>query len=473
MAIIPPSSTCRVDGSAVDGDALVPPSINRLDGSAVDGDALVPTSINRVDGNIANVAAKTASAFTVDSIWDSADHLVKIAQDFAQDNLFKARKEARNMIVCSRASNHNSKKKNDGKRVAFKSECAISCACPWMLKFSNSKYLLPRVKITAVHAEHNHECNISGIVSAFKLSGDAHKMAIAQVTHVLAPLIATKKPLPCNLIRWTIKPYISKGVVLNSAAILNIMRGVHAQIRKGNYTAPPPSIDIDVMQAFTTVDITSENCSQVLSELISNSNGDNSWRVSRLMDRLKEADPDYFDFRLNLDANDQVDCVTWQVGPCRAALIKYGSKLFLDTRKNENMNSANMQYLSIIVIDDNHQIIPGSESFVFQETIELYGWACKFTIAMTPGFLATGVEFGWGDLFLSPENVRQWFPNITWQVDSYHFCSPTNKHNILRKDLGQHIWTLLKDSMIAAVYAKTETECFVSITQNCANAHSY
>ena len=48
------------------------------------------------------------------------------------------------------------------------------------------------------------------------------------------------------------------------------MRGVHAQIQKGNYTAPPPSIDIDVMQAFTTVDIASENCAQVLSELMSN-----------------------------------------------------------------------------------------------------------------------------------------------------------------------------------------------------------
>ena len=321
------------------------------------------------------------------------------------------------------------------------------------------------MKIVDVQAEHNHECNISGAVSAFKLSGMAASEAISQVTHVLAPLIASKKPLPCNLIRWTIKPHISKGVVLDSTAILNIMRGVHAQISKGNYIAPPPIIDIDVMKAFTTVDITSENCSQVLSDLISNSNGDISWRVSYLMERLKEADPDYFDFRLNFDPNDQVDCVTWQVGPCRGALEAYGTKIFLDTRKNENMNSANMQYLSIIVIDDNHQIMPASESFVFQETVELYGCACSFTIDMSPGFSADDVQFGWGDLFLSPDNVRQWFPNITWQVNSYHFCSPPNKYNVLRKDFGQSLWRILKDSMIAAVYAKSEEECIVSPLQ--------
>ena len=417
------------------------------------------------DSNISTIAAKTMNTFVLGSVWDSADYLISTAQDFAKTYLFKARKDGRNQIVCSRASNPNSKRKSSGQLILKKAECAISCGCPWMLKFSNKKALLPKVTLTEVHGEHNHECTISGAVSAFKLSGMVVKESISLVTQLLAPLIASKKPLPCNLIRWTIKPHISKGLVLDSTAIYSIMRGVRAQILMGNFIAPPPIIDVDVMQAFTTVDITSENCSQVLADFISNSNGDNSWSISHLMDRLKEADPDYFDFRLHFDAHDQVDCVTWQVGPCRGALEKYGSKIFLDTRKNENMNSANMQYLSIIIIDDNHQIIPGSESFVFQETVDLYGCACMFTIEMSPGFSAADVEFGRGDLFLSPKNVRQWFPNITWQVDSYHFCSPTNKHNVLRKDLGQSLWNILKDSMIAAVYAKTEMECIVSPLQ--------
>ena len=132
------------------------------------------------------------------------------------------------------------------------------------------------MKIIAVHPKHNHACDIAGAIVSHRLSGNPVKEAISQVTQLLALLLASNKPLPCNLIRWIIKPHISKGIVLDSHAIANIMRGVMCQIEKGNYTAPPPSIDIDVMAAFTTVNITSENCSKVPEELISNSNVDNS-----------------------------------------------------------------------------------------------------------------------------------------------------------------------------------------------------
>ena len=180
------------------------------------------------------------------------------------------------------------------------------------------------------------------------------------------------------------------------------------------------------------------------------------------MNRLKEKDPDYFDFRISYDQNDQIDCVTWQVGPCRGAFEKYGSKIFVDMRLTETMNSLNMKIMSLICIDDNNQIVPASETFVFKEALPLYDSGFRFRLEMTPGLDAANVEFGWGDLFLSAEHVRKWFPNITWQVDSYHFCSPSNKSNVLRKDFGPSNWIILQDSMIAAVYAKTEQGCLVS-----------
>ena len=69
------------------------------------------------DANIAAIAAKTVSAFPVGSTWDDADSLCRTAQDFGKANLFKARREGRIQIVCSRASNYNSKQKREGKRV--------------------------------------------------------------------------------------------------------------------------------------------------------------------------------------------------------------------------------------------------------------------------------------------------------------------------------------------------------------------
>lgn len=408
------------------------------------------------------IAADTSEKFKVGDIYESADALLGVAKTFCKSRYFTVRKATKNTILCSRASNWNSKQKEAGKLVPKKQESALACDCKWMIKFSNKKEILPKVTISEVYPIHNHPCNIASAVVSYKKSGKSVEEAISQVTQILAPLILSKKPLPCNLVRWTIKPHISPGVVLESKTIGNIMRGVNAQIKSGNFTAPPPIIDLDVMRAFTTVDITSENCSKVLQELVSNSNGDNSWIVSRLMQRLKEADHEYFDYRLHYDNQDHVDCVTWQVGPCRGALERYGQKIFLDTRNNENMNSINMQYMSFIVIDDNHQIMPASESFVFNETINLYGCACTFTLDMTPGLLAEDVEFGWGDLKLSPEHVKQWFPNITWQVDTYHFCSPSNKQSVLAIDFGPKWWARIQTSMRAAVYSKTENECLVS-----------
>ena len=166
--------------------------------------------------SIATIADKTGSAFPIGSVWYNVDLLFHTAQDFGKANLFKVRKEAIMMILCSRASNYNSKQRSEGRRVGQRAGYAISCSCPWMLKFLNSKKLLPKVTVTHIHAKHNHTCCISGVVSAVKFSGNATTDAVLQVTQLLAPLIASKKKLPYNLIRWTINPHVAKGIVLDS-----------------------------------------------------------------------------------------------------------------------------------------------------------------------------------------------------------------------------------------------------------------
>jgi hypothetical protein len=60
--------------------------------------------------------------------------------------------------------------------------------------------------------------------------------------------------------------------------------------------------------------------------------------------------------------------------------------VFFDTRYNENMNCLNMQYMSFVIIDGNKEMWPASESFVFNESNELYGVVVDFTLEMTPNF---------------------------------------------------------------------------------------
>ena len=215
------------------------------------------------------------------------------------------------------------------------------------------------------------------------------------------------------------------------------------------------------MRAFTSVDITGNNCKVVLKELIANSDGQSTWIVTRLMMRLRQQD-EYFDYRIHYDKNDEVDIVTWQTGNSRGSFEHYYTHIFLDVRHNENMNTIGMKYMSIVGIDPNHQFYPASESFVFAEENDLYGLGCKYTIDMTPGVSAGMVVFGFGDYFLSQSIVREWFPNILFSVDVYHFCSGKNKTNVLLKDFGPKVWGQVSAHMINAVYAETEGKCLVS-----------
>lgn len=389
------------------------------------------------------------------------DDLIQAVQRFAHSNYFTVRKTGRNAIVCSKADNSNSKKKQSGQVVLKRKSSALACGCGWGIKWSRNKNLLPTVHIISVNPNHNHECNQGSADASFRKSGNAYKEDIALLTQVLGPLIVSKRPIPCNVIRWTIKPFLVPGIHLNSKTIGNIMRTVKGEIDQGKFTIPK-RISHDGLRAFTSEDITSDNCAVILKDLITNSDADTTWIVTKLMFRLAEQD-EYFDFRIHYDKNDDCDLVTWQTGFSRGSFTLYHSHLFLDARKSENMNSINMRYLSIVGVDANNQLYPASESFVFEELSELYGYACGFTIEMTPSVSADMINFGVGDAFLSPGMVKEWFPSIVFWIDPYHFCCPTNKHNVLLKDFGPLVWNKVQTHMIAAVYAETENDCLVSL----------
>lgn len=413
------------------------------------------------------VAAATAEQFQVGMCYDSEDIIVKEVRAFAAKYYFKAGKIERCFMRCSRAANSHSKKKAAGEIVLQKKETSLVTDCPWFVKWSTGK----KTEITGVNTQHNHPLDVPSVVMSQKKAGTSVQSAISQVTEILAPLIRSGKKIECNLLRHTISPYISSGVILDDVAIRSILRGVCREMQAGNYKAPEPIIGANELKAFTSVDISSMNCGKVLDELLANvnTNGDNSWIVTRLMQRLKADDP-YFDFRLHTDENDHVNVVTWQVGACRGALQKYGDIVFLDTRNNENMNCLNMQYMSFVIIDGNKEMWPASESFVFHESNELYGVVVDFTLDMTPNFSRDSVKLGFGDLFISQDLAKTWFPNITWLVDTYHFCSPKKKDNVLVKSFGPRYWPVISEDMRAAVYAKTEKECLVSVIHTYSNS---
>ncbi|KAL9183646.1 hypothetical protein ACHAXT_004502 [Thalassiosira profunda] len=219
--------------------------------------------------NGAHIHRETLRLFKKGTMFDSDKHADKEGRDFAAANNFGVRKMGRNKIACSRAATSTSRKKDDGELVLIKTETSLVTNCKWGYTYSKRKELDGKVEILTVEPYHNHDCNANFAAVSARRSGKAVAGAISSITNILAPFLVGGKKIEANKVRWTIKPYLSDDVVLDSKMIDNIMRSVHTQISLGNYTLPPP-IQTDAMRAFTTVDIKSENCKTVLSELIAN-----------------------------------------------------------------------------------------------------------------------------------------------------------------------------------------------------------
>ena len=298
--------------------------------------------------NVEHIAQKTTETFPMNT-QKPEQELINDIKEFAANNCFKARIDGRQGMVCSRSATTSSRKKESGTIVCQRAETSIVSNCEWGVGWSKKKEFFPNVCITSVNPYHNHDCNVGAAAVSQRKSGTSTSQAITTITQVLAPFILSKRALPCNIIRHTIKPYVSRDIFLDTQTIANMMQSAKVEIERGNYTIPP-IINSDGMKAFTSSDITSATCGSVLKDLIANCDASTTWIVTKLMIRLAENDP-FFDFRIHYDDHDECDVVTWQVGESRGGLQRYHSHIFLDARKSENMNSINMRYLSIICVD--------------------------------------------------------------------------------------------------------------------------
>jgi hypothetical protein len=83
-------------------------------------------------------------------------------------------------------------------------------------------------------------------------------------------------------------------------------------------------------------------------------------------------------------------------------------------------------------------------------------------VEMTPGFSPKDLELAFGDDKIDGKNLKEYFPNITVMLDTFHFIVGNRGISILSTDFGG-AWILVKQHFHNAVYASTEQECLVSV----------
>lgn len=189
--------------------------------------------------------------------------------------------------------------------------------------------------------------------------------------------------------------------------------------------------------------------------------------MHRLMSQFSETDPSNFDYRMNYDDNGLITCLTWQTGAMRAACLLYGDIIFQDAiRKSENMNVDRVRYQSLVVIGSNGNVLPLSESLVYEECNDWYINSAKNTLQMTPGWDHNSVKLGLGDGVLLPEVIQKVFPSIIFQIGPYHLYSLNNKSAIWPSDFGPAAWNVIKHDMVGAARARTKERYLVSTASN-------
>ena len=422
------------------------------------------TTQNNNNNNVTEKSAEEVSQLTLERFpigyqRDNKKQLKEDAASFAKVNCFSVREEGRNKLVCTLANTSHEMNVASGKyQLSTDRARSTQCTnCDWHLHYSNRN---KKVTIDRINSMHNHPLTASGLVISERKSGRAVSEAIRSCTDAIAPIILSREPFKCNLIRRIIKDRLHSSIVLDAETVGTIVRGVKHQIHIGNYTVPP-TINVDVMQAFTSVDIASDNAKTVLEDLVRNADCELTWIVTQLMNRLKDQDR-YFDFELHHDKHAQVDAVTWQTGPMRGGLEIDGDKAAFDTRNSDNMNTLRMRYASFTLQDGNHQILPASESFIFEEEHELFLFAIAATYRMAPNCNPESMKYGTADYFLCPVKIKTVLPNIILLLDEYHFLSSKNKTSILLKDFGPSVFGKIGGLFKKAFDADTKDACFVS-----------
>ncbi len=399
--------------------------------------------------------------------FDSPKALEEAVKVFGDKYHFVMRRDSKRILKCSRSSNTNSKKKDAmEKTMSTKSFSAVT-NCEVEIRHSVRGKDDGKVQINYVSGRHNHPLDVPHVAVSQRLAGRDIESVLPMLAPHFAPHLKNGRSVDITTARNIIEAHIGENVSYKSDSIDTIVRAVKKYINSGKYKQCAPPIDSKSMlsqfSTYVASDFATENCVDYLEQVVSNSSGDTSWKVLQLLESLKRADPNEFDYRVHKDSAGNIDAFTWQTGVQRASFQLYGDALFLDARKKETMNVLGMKYMTVVVIDANNKFWPIGHSFVFAEDHTLYGFACNAMLEMTPNRTKESVKLGYGDMFFEPERVKEWFPNILMMIDSFHLMFAKNGQSILAKEFGPTIWNSISGHFKSALEAETKELFDVSL----------
>lgn len=172
-----------------------------------------------------------------------------------------------------------------------------------------------RVKITKVCGLHNHPLDVPHVSVSQRLSGRNIESVLPLLAPHFAPLMVNDSPVDTETARKILRAHLGENVSMKVESIHTILRAVKKYIKSDKYKQITPCIDSESMlsqfSTYVASDDATEKCSSILSQVMTNSSSNTSWKVLQLLESLKREDPTEFDFRIHKDSSGNIDAFTF------------------------------------------------------------------------------------------------------------------------------------------------------------------
>jgi hypothetical protein len=179
-------------------------------------------------------------------------------------------------------------------------------------------------------------------------------------------------------------------------------------------------------------------------------------RISKYLEKLSAADP-LFDYRIGRAVDGSVTGFVWQTGVMRRDFELFGDVLFMDCL-GRSLNDKGWPITTLAMLDGEGEICLPSEAITVTESIDAYVWLIRETIAMTPKRNLCDIKMCFGDgIFKDERLLNDLGISNTCKLVLDHFHLISDEIGAWPKELGLHMWTLLREDLTTMVKSLEES----------------
>ena len=354
-------------------------------------------------------------------------------------------------IFCTRCEepqhqkNRREKKvKNDAPTTKTRTTTTTRCGCSFHISFSwkewRNKQSNKAIKITKkTNYRHDNGCLPSrNQLAVEKRKAGCHTVAInEQRIKTILSVMESGTRVPIRLLRDLMRPLYPPGTSLDSQMIFNFRLKVKRLLASRPGDIDSQTITEEEEEALLSTNDLTEQSPEFLTEAFTQFNEllrealadqNDLLQIGNYLKALADKDPT-FTFRIGHAEDGTTTGFIWQTGVMRRDFELNHEVLFVD-RLGQPLNNKGWPCVTLAMVDADGKICLPSESIAIAENVDVYGWAIRSTVEMTPCVSLSDIKIIFSDGILAGESLL----SMLGIEDSCKIV--LDHHHLLSEDIG-------------------------------------